>query len=66
MLRMIESLQTLVSLEVRQHHLSAIREQLEAIGELAERTIGSERERETVKTHLTLVYETLHSKSNMG
>jgi uncharacterized membrane protein len=66
MLQLIESLQTLASLEVRQHHLSAIREQLEAIGELAERTIGSDREQEMIKTHLALVLEKLNSKSNLG
>jgi uncharacterized membrane protein len=66
MLRMIESFQTLASLETRQHHLSAIREQVEAIGELAERTIGSERERIMVNQHLSLVLETLHSKHNVA
>ncbi|MFU8795373.1 MAG: DUF2254 family protein, partial [Dethiobacteria bacterium] len=66
MLRLIGSLQTLASLEVRQHHLSAISEQVEAIGELAERTIGSDRERAVIKAHLTLLWETLHSKSAVG
>jgi uncharacterized membrane protein len=65
-LRMIESFQTLASLEVRQQHLNAICEQVEAIGELAERTIGSERERIIVNQHLSLVSETLHSKPNVA
>ena len=66
MLRMIESLQTLANLEARQHHLSAICEQVEAIGELAERTLGSERERIMVNQHLSIVFETLHSKPNVA
>ena len=65
MLRLIESFHTLANLEIRQHHLSAICEQMEAIGELADRTIGSKREQEVINTHLKLVWETLHSKSNV-
>jgi uncharacterized membrane protein len=62
MSRMLDALQLLASLTARPSRRRVLREQVQRIAELAERTIDSAHDRAAIDRHVTRVFETFEAK----